>query len=318
MKIGIVTCGGDAPGMNAAIRGVVRYALNYGIEVEGFYGGYKGIVNNDYIKLNSYSVDEVFEKGGTFLFTERFPEFTDPKVRSIAAKVLKEHKIDSLVCIGGNGTFMGAKLLSNEHGIKVICIPGTIDNDLGYTEYTLGFDTCLSSIVYDLNCIKDTMTSHHRTVIVEAMGNKSGCITLTAGVACGADAIIVPEIPFNKKEVLDKIVSNFNNGKKYNLVLVAEGCISSKDLQQFFKENSSLDVKSFVIGHTQRGGNPTALDRVLATKFAIKAVKLLLDGKTNRVVGIKNNKIIDMDIDEAMSIEPKLDIELYNEVMKLM
>lgn len=310
-KIAILTSGGDAPGMNAAIRAVVRTALDNGIEVMGVKRGYAGLVNGELFNMDRTSVSDIIQRGGTILRTARLPEFKDEEVRKRAVKILKAYGVDALVVIGGDGSFTGAKLLS-KLGVKTVGLPGTIDNDLAYTDYTIGFDTALNTVIDAINKIRDTSTSHERVSIIEVMGRHCGDIALYAGLAGGAEAILVPELGFDKGELCKKILEGKAAGKMHNLVMLAEGIGGAFELAKEVEDVTGIETRATILGHTQRGGSPSVFDRVLASKMGAKAVEVLLEGKTSRVIGIRDNKIIDDDIDEALAIERKFDQELYN------
>lgn len=310
-KIAVLTSGGDAPGMNAAIRAVVRTALSKGIEVMGVQRGYSGLINGELFSMDKTSVSDIIQRGGTILRTARLPEFKDEEVRKRAVKILKAYGVDALVVIGGDGSFTGAKLLS-KLGVKTVGLPGTIDNDLAYTDYTIGFDTALNTVIDAINKIRDTSTSHERVSIIEVMGRHCGDIALYAGLAGGAEAILVPELGFDKGELCKKILEGKAAGKMHNLVMLAEGIGGAFELAKEVEDVTGIETRATILGHTQRGGSPSVFDRVLASKMGAKAVEVLLEGKTSRVIGIRDNKIIDDDIDEALAIERKFDQELYN------
>lgn len=309
-KIAILTSGGDAPGMNAAIRAVVRTALYHGIEVMGVNRGYAGLINGELFTMNRSSVSDIIHRGGTILRTARCVEFKQEEVRKKAVKILKAYGVDALVVIGGDGSFTGAKLLS-KLGVKTVGIPGTIDNDLAYTDYTLGFDTALNTVIESIDKIRDTSTSHERVSIVEVMGRDCGDIALYAGLAGGAEYIITPEKGYDKNELCKVILEGKNRGKIHNLVLLAEGVGGAHDLAKYVEETTGIETRATVLGHTQRGGSPSAFDRVLASKMGAKAVEVLLEGKTSRVIGLKDNAIIDLDIDEALAQESVFDEKLF-------
>ncbi|CAI3629618.1 6-phosphofructokinase [Clostridium neonatale] len=316
-KIAVLTSGGDAPGMNAAIRAVVRTAIHNGIEVMGVQRGYSGLINGELFTMDRTSVSDIIQRGGTILRTARCPEFKNEEVRKKAAKILQAYGVEALVVIGGDGSFTGAKLLS-KLGIKTIGIPGTIDNDLAYTDFTLGFDTALNTVVDAINKIRDTSTSHERVSIVEVMGRNCGDLSLYAGICGGAEAIIVPEVEaFDRDELCKTILEGKNKGKMHNLVILAEGIGGAFELAEYVENITGIENRATVLGHIQRGGSPSASDRVLASRMGAKAVEVLLEGKTSRVIGIRDNKIIDQDIDEALDMESKFDTELY-EIAKVL
>ncbi|QAA34958.1 6-phosphofructokinase [Clostridium manihotivorum] len=309
-KIAVLTSGGDAPGMNAAVRAVVRMALHNGLEVMGIKRGYAGLINGELFKMDRSSVSDIIQRGGTILRTARCEEFRHEEGRKKAANILKAYGVDALVVVGGDGSFTGAKLIS-KLGVKTIGLPGTIDNDLAYTDYTIGFDTALNTVIDAVNKLRDTSTSHERVSVVEVMGRHCGDLALYAGLAGGAEAIVVPEKGFNQDELCKTILEGKAKGKMHNLILLAEGVGGAEDLAKHIEEVTGLETRATILGHIQRGGSPSAADIVLASKMGAKAVELLLEGKTCRVVGIKNNQIMDMDIDEALAMERKFDEKLY-------
>lgn len=316
-KIAILTSGGDAPGMNACIRAVVRSALNAGLEVYGVDRGYNGLVKNEIIKMDSHSVCDIIQRGGTILKTARCLEFKDPAVRKIAADNLKKIGVEGLVVIGGDGSFTGAKLLSDEQGINVVGIPGTIDNDLAYTDYTLGFDTAVNTVLWAINALRDTMTSHDRVSLVKVMGRRCGDIALYAGICGGAEYILVPEVPYDIQKIANEIKRNRENGKTANVIVLAEGAGNENEIKTIVSVISGTDVKVTTLGHIQRGGSPSMADRMLAAKFGVHAVNLLMEGKTNRVIGCHGQQTIDLDISEALAMKKDIDRDLYDMAAKL-
>lgn len=311
-KIAILTSGGDAPGMNACIRACVRYAVYKDLDVYGVERGYKGLIENDLALLSSRSVSDIIQRGGTILHTARSLEFKDPEYQQQAAETLRAYGIDSLIVIGGDGSFRGARALSDNCGINVIGIPGTIDNDLAYTDYTLGFDSAVNTVLWAMNALRDTMGSHDRVSLLEVMGRNCGDIALYAAVSGGAEYVLVPEIPYNLDEIASSIKFSQKRGKTSNMILLAEGAGNKDEICATLKEKTGISVKTTTLGHIQRGGSPTMADRVLAAKFAVRAIDLIMQKKTNRVVGVKNNQIIDCDITKALSLERKFDKELYD------
>ena len=316
-KIAILTSGGDAPGMNACIRAVVRSALNAGLEVYGVDRGYNGLVNNEIVKMDSHSVCDIIQRGGTILKTARCLEFKDPAVRKVAADNLKKLGVEGLVVIGGDGSFTGAKCLSDEQGINVVGIPGTIDNDLAYTDYTLGFDTAVNTVLWAINALRDTMTSHDRVSLVKVMGRRCGDIALYAGICGGAEYILVPEVPYDIQKIANEIKKNREHGKTANVIVLAEGAGNENEIKTIVSVISGTDVKVTTLGHIQRGGSPSMADRMLAAKFGVHAVNLLMEGKTNRVIGCHGQKRIDLDITEALSMKKDIDHDLYDMAAKL-
>lgn len=309
-RIGLLTSGGDAPGMNAAIRAVVRSGLYFGMEVYGIERGYAGLIDDNLIKMEMRSVSNIVQCGGTRLRTARCLEMITKEGQTKALRTLEKHGIEGLVVIGGDGSFRGAKVLS-EYGVPTIGIPGTIDNDLEYTDYTLGFDTAVNTCLDVINKLRDTMTSHERVCVVEVMGRHCGDIALYSGIASGAEIIVVPEIEFNIQEIVGKIRRSRANGKHSNIVVVAEGVMSAEKFAEQLQAVTEYSVRPTCIGHVQRGGSPSMADRMLAAQFGNKAVRLLNDGIGNRVVGTRDNKIIDMDIIEAVSMKKTFNYELY-------
>lgn len=315
-RIGILTSGGDAPGMNAAIRAIVRTALVNGIEVMGIYKGYLGLHEGEIHPMDRSSVSDIIQKGGTILKTARFEEFADLEVRKKAAQVLKIYGIEGLVVIGGDGSFKGAKGLS-ELGIKTIGIPGTIDNDLDYTDRTIGFDTAQNTVIDAINKIRDTSSSHQRVSVVEVMGRNCGDLALYAGLAGGATTILVPEKKYSKEEIIRTVMDGQRQKKHHNLVVIAEGVGKSDEIAKEIEEISGIETRLTVLGHIQRGGSPTAFDRVLASKMGHRAVELLMEGKSGRVIGTVKGDIVDLDIHEALSIERPFNEQLYQIAMDL-
>lgn len=311
--IGLLTSGGDAPGMNASIRAVVRSAIYYGCKVYGINRGYRGLLEEDLTEMGLSSVGDIIQKGGTMLKSSRCEEFKTEEGRKKAVKILKKYKIDCLIVIGGDGSFTGAQKIS-ELGFPAIGIPGTIDNDLAYTDYTIGYDTAMNTVIEAISKIRDTSSSHERVNIVEVMGRNCGDLALFSGLAGGAESIIVPEIGITTEEIALKLKTTQKRGKKHSIIVLAEGNRSfdgAAELKKVLEEKDGADVRITVLGHVQRGGSPTAFDRILASKLGYKAVELLLEKKSARVVGIKNNQIIDMPIDEALAIKKEFDKDTY-------
>jgi 6-phosphofructokinase 1 len=315
-KIGILTSGGDAPGMNAAIRAVTRTALVNNIEVMGIYKGYMGLHEGEILPMDRRSVSDIIQRGGTILKTARFPEFKDPEVREKAAQVLKIYGIEGLVVIGGDGSFMGAKGLS-ELGIQTIGIPGTIDNDLAYTDRTIGFDTAQNTVIDAINKIRDTSSSHQRVSVVEVMGRDCGDLALYAGLAGGATTILVPERKYTDEEIIKTVMDGRRQKKHHNLVVIAEGVGNSHEIAKKIEDVSGIETRATVLGHIQRGGAPTAFDRVLASKMGHRAVELLMEGKSGRVIGTVKGDIVDYDIHEALSVKRPFNEKLYQIAMDL-
>lgn len=318
--IGVLTSGGDAPGMNAAIRAVVRTAIYYGYKVYGIEKGYRGLLDEEIVEMGLSSVGDIIQRGGTVLKSSRCDEFRTEEGRKKAVKILEKYGIESLIVIGGDGSFTGANKLS-QLGVSTIGIPGTIDNDLAYTDYTIGFDTAMNTIIDAISKIRDTSSSHERVNIIEVMGRHCGDLALYAGLAGGAESIVVPEVQESTDDIAKKLKTTQKRGKKHSIIVLAEGANDmvggATELKQILTEKDGVDVRVTVLGHVQRGGAPSAFDRILASKLGNKAVELLIEGKTARVVGIKDNKIIDMDIDEALSMKKEFDMESY-EMVKIL
>lgn len=302
MKIGILTSGGDAPGMNAALRAVTCAALKKGIEVFAIYDGYKGMVEGNIKKLTKEDVDEILNKGGTIIRSARLPEFKELEVRKKAVEQLKKHGIDAIVVIGGDGSYMGAKKL-DEMGIRCVGLPGTIDNDISSTDITIGFDTSLNTIVEEIEKIKDTGKSHSRCMLVEVMGNRCDDLALYSAIATGANIVISKNHMLSNQQVINELKARRNKGEIFELIVIAEKLIDSEKLLKDIQENTDWDARLTVLGHTQRGGIPTAMEKVRATQMGYYAVKLLTEGITGVCVGIKDGKLVHEDILEALKKE---------------
>ena len=316
-RIGVLTSGGDAPGMNAAVRSVVRSALDRGIECIGIRRGWSGLINGDFYRMDSGSVSRIINRGGTILYTARSEEFRTAEGQAKATGVCKLLGLDGIVAIGGDGTFRGAQELS-KCGVSVVGIPGTIDNDIVCTEYTIGFDTAANTAVECIDKLRDTMQSHERCAVVEVMGRHAGYLALYVGVAVGATAVLVPERPYDfHSQVAEKIRHARLNGKTNFMIVVAEGAASAVDVGRQIQEELALDPRVTILGHIQRGGSPTAKDRVTATRMGYEAVQLLAEGKTNRIVCAKGDRISNVDIDEGLAMTKTLNHEEF-EVMTVM
>lgn len=316
-RIGVLTSGGDAPGMNAAVRAVVRTAVSHGIQCVGIRRGWNGLINSDFVQLDGSSVSHIINKGGTMLYTARSMEFMNPEGRAKALNTCKLLGLDGIVAIGGDGTFRGAQELS-KCGVSVVGIPGTIDNDIVCTEYTIGFDTAANTAVECIDKLRDTMQSHERCAVVEVMGRHAGYLALYVGVAVGATAVLVPERPYDfHSQVAEKIRHARLNGKTNFMIVVAEGAASAVDVGRQIQEELALDPRVTILGHIQRGGSPTAKDRVMATRMGYEAVQILAEGKTNRVICTKDDQIIDLDIDEGLAMKKTLNSEEFK-VMTVM
>ncbi|WP_416827691.1 6-phosphofructokinase [Ectobacillus polymachus] len=309
-RIGVLTSGGDSPGMNAAIRAVVRKGIYHDLEVYGIYHGYAGLISGHIEKLELGSVGDIIHRGGTKLYTARCPEFKTLEGQLQGIEQLKKFGIEALVVIGGDGSYQGAKKLT-EHGFPCIGVPGTIDNDIPGTDFTIGFDTALNTVIDAIDKIRDTATSHERTYVVEVMGRHAGDIALWAGLADGAETILIPEADYDMDEVIARLKRGTERGKKHSIIVVAEGAGSAIDIGKKIEEATQFDTRVTVLGHVQRGGSPSAFDRVLASRLGARAVELLLEGKGGRCVGIHNNQIVDEDIIEALSHKHQLDLNVY-------
>ena len=309
-KIAVITSGGDCPGMNAAIRAVVRVALTCGIEVWGIRNGYAGMIDNDMTKLDSRSVGDIIQKGGTFLGTARSEEFKTLQGRQKAAANLQSHGIEGLIVIGGDGSLTGAKQLS-DLGIKIVGLPGTIDNDIWGTDFTIGFDTAVNTALDAINKLRDTASAHGRVMLVEVMGRACGWIALTAGLAGGAEIILVPEQPFSADNICQQLVESRSKGKKYSIVVVAEGAGSAVSLGKYISAKTGLETRVSILGHIQRGGAPTVSDRLLASRLAERAVRALADGRSDIMIGYQNNQCVEVPIADAVGKKKDIDPELY-------
>ena len=311
-RIAVLTSGGDAPGMNACIRAVVRTALNNNLDVYGIERGYAGLVKGEITRLGSRSVSDMIHKGGTFLRTARCPEFKDVEVQRQAADALSAFGIERLVVIGGDGTFRGARDLSENFGIKIMGIPGTIDNDLAYTDYTVGFDTAVNTVLWAISNLRDTMHSHDRVCLLEVMGRNCGDIALYAGVAGGAEYVLVPEIPYDLDQIASSIKKSYLRGKTSNMMILAEGAGNRDEIASYVQEKSGINVKVTNFGYIQRGGAPSMADRVYAARFGYKAVELLMNDSESLAIGIRNNKVITVPFDEVPKFEKRFDKKLYD------
>lgn len=304
--IGVLTSGGDAPGMNAAIRAVVRTAVSLGMNVKGIKSGYSGLIKNEIVDLDARSVSDIINRGGTILYTARSKEFTTEEGMAQAIKNCKDNGIEGIVVIGGDGSFRGARDLSNR-GIPCVGVPGTIDNDISSTEYTIGFDTAMNTAVEMIDKIRDTAQSHHRCSVIEVMGRHAGYIALQVGIATGATAILVPEIPVDLESVAKKISDVAKTGKKHFIIVVAEGVGGVDKIAGYIQEKTGIDSRATVLGHVQRGGSPTVRDRVRATQMGNAAVHLLHNGIGNRVIAYRKGEIVDFDIFEALAMTKTFD-----------
>lgn len=310
-KIGVLTSGGDAPGMNAAVRAVVRAALSRGIEVYGIRRGYVGLITGDIFKMDERSVSDIIHRGGTVLYTARCPEFRTQEGVAKAKAKCDELGIEGLVVIGGDGSFRGAADLS-AMGVSCIGIPGTIDNDITCTDYTIGFDTAMNTAMELVDKLRDTSQSHDRISVVEVMGRGAGHIAVNTGIACGATDIITQEVPYNIDAIANTMLEKKSKGKQNFVVIVAEGVGHSQEIATALQEKTGIEARATILGHVQRGGNPTLRDRVEATRLGYHAVELLASGASNRVVGIKDSQLVDYDIQEALSMTKPYDEKLHH------
>ena len=300
-RIGVLTSGGDAPGMNPCVRAVVRTALYHGVECYGIRRGYNGLISGDIIRLNEKNIAHIINRGGTILYTARSKEFMTEEGQQKAVSTCKFLGLDGIIAIGGDGTFRGAQALSR-HGINVICIPATIDNDISCTNYCIGFDTAANTAIECIDKLRDTMQSHERCSVVEVMGRSAGFLAMYVGLACGATAVLVPEKSFDfERDVIEKIRQARFNGFTHYMIVVAEGVGSASDIAKKIKDAIDLDPRVTVLGHIQRGGVPSGRDRVNATKMGFLAAELLLEGKTNRIVCTSNGSFTDVDIEEGLA-----------------
>ncbi|MBR4422354.1 MAG: 6-phosphofructokinase [Erysipelotrichaceae bacterium] len=309
-KIGVLTSGGDSPGMNAAIRAVTRTALTNGIEVVGIRDGYKGLVEGWYEPFKRSSVSETISTGGTILGSARLPEFKEEAVLMKGVEKLKENNVDALVVIGGDGTYKGAAALTKK-GINCISLPGTIDNDIEGTDFTIGFDTALNTIVECVDKLRDTSNSHHRCSVVEVMGNRCGDLAIYSGISCGAEVLITPETGYDEEAVLEKLKYLEKRGKSHAIVIVSEKVCDVQDLADKVSKMTGFSGRATILGHIQRGGSPTPYDRVLASRMGAKAVELLIEGRGGECVCIKNNEITSMPIEECISLPRSNRKEFY-------
>ena len=308
--IGILTSGGDAPGMNAAARAVVRAALKKGMRVIGIQRGYNGLIHGEMVEMNMRSVSDIIHRGGTMLYTARCVEFREWEGVLKAKKTCEETGIDGIVVIGGDGSFRGAADLSKA-GVPCVGLPGTIDNDIACTEYTIGYDTAMNTAMEMVDKIRDTSQSHDRCSVVEVMGRRAGYIALNTGIACGATCILVPELEMKMEDVIAKIKEAQSLGKQNFIVLVAEGVGGSNEIAKQIEEATGIESRATVLGHVQRGGNPTVRDRVEASRMGYYAVELLEKGIGNRVVGLQKGEVVDFDIQEALSMKKEFSMDLY-------
>jgi 6-phosphofructokinase 1 len=313
-SIGVLTSGGDSAGMNACIRAVVRYAIYNNIRVFGIYRGYKGLVNGEISELNVSSVGGIINRGGTILLTARLPEFKQYEVRKKAAENLEKHGIDALVVIGGDGSFRGARQLAKDFGIKVIGVPGTIDNDIKGTDYTIGYDTAINVAMDAIDKIRDTATSHERLFLVEVMGRDAGYIANTVALCSGAEDVLIPEIEVNIEDTINRLIEGRKRGKTSSIIVVSEGAKLGMDVMQlagYIQGKTGFETRVTILGHLQRGGSPTALDRMYASRLGAYAVELLIKGETDKMVGIISDELVSIPLEEAFEKKKDFDENIY-------
>ena len=308
--IAVMTSGGDSPGMNAAARAVVRTAIFNGVHVFGIYNGYKGMLKDDMQELTSRSVSDIIQRGGTFLGTARSKEFETEEGRRKGYENLKKHGIEGLVIIGGDGSLRGGAQLSEECDIPIVGIPGTIDNDVWGSDYTIGCDTAANTIVDAINKLRDTASAHRRIIVIEVMGHRSGWLAMTAGIAGGAEYVLVPEVKYDIDEICDDIKESYARGKRYSIIVVAEGAGSGVDIGKIVAEKTEIDTRVSVLGHIQRGGSPTVQDRMKASQLGEQAALALISGVTNVVFGFEAGEVVRIDLFEAVHNKKTLDPEL--------
>lgn len=309
--IGILTSGGDAPGMNAAVRAVSRAALKKGFKVIGIKRGYNGLISGDTIEITERTVSDIIQRGGTILYTARCPEFRYEEGLQKAKENCIKLGLEGIVVVGGDGSFRGAADLS-ARGIPCVGLPGTIDNDISCTEYTIGYDTAMNTATEMVDKLRDTTQSHDRCSVVEVMGRNAGYIALNTGIACGATAIVTQENPITLNEIVTKMLETRKTGKQHFIIIVAEGIGHAEQMAKDIQAKTGIESRATILGHVQRGGSPTVRDRVVASQMGYYAVELLTKGIGNRVVGLQNDKIVDFDIQEALSMKKSFDFELYN------
>lgn len=315
--IGVLTSGGDAPGMNAAIRAVVRAGCELGLKVYGIRRGYNGLMENDMFEMNLRSVSDIINRGGTVLYSARSPRFKTDEGMQAAIRTCRERGIDGLVVIGGDGSFRGARDLSLK-GLPCVAIPGTIDNDIGCCDYTIGYDTACNTIMQMVDRIRDTAESHDRCAVVEVMGRGAGYLALQAGIACGATSILLPEVPYDfERDVIERMKRTQRSGKVHFVIMVSEAIGGVEDMAKRIQAETGVEARATILGHVQRGGSPTSKDRIVASRMGYRAVQLLKDGIGNRVVAIQKNEILDFDIFEALNMKSSIDLDMYKMAMEI-
>lgn len=309
-KIAVLTSGGDSPGMNAAVRAVVRRGIYQGMEVFGIYHGYDGLIKGQIEPMALGSVGDIIHRGGTVLYTSRSKEFMTDEGQNKAIEQMKKHGIEGLIVIGGDGSFRGAQKLV-EKGFPTVGIPGTIDNDIPGTEVTLGFDTAVNTVIEAIDKIRDTANSHERTFVVEVMGRDHGDIAIWAGLAGGAESILIPEVPEQMDEMVNRLAEGNKRGKKYSIIIVSEGVCSASYIGEEIKKRTGLDTRVTVLGHVQRGGSPSAYDRMIGSRFGASAVDLLYEGKAGKMVGIQQGRVVTVDFADVFSGKVTVDMEIF-------
>lgn len=315
--IGVLTSGGDAPGMNAAIRAVVRTALNNGVQVKGIKKGYQGLLNEEIIDMNKSSVSDIIQRGGTILGTARCAEMRTEEGQQKAADICRKHNIDGVIVIGGDGSYMGAQALAR-HGINTVGLPGTIDLDIACTDYTIGFDTAVNTAMEAIDKVRDTSSSHERCSIIEVMGRSAGYIALWCGVANGAEDILLPEkYDYNEQEIINNIILTRKRGKSHHIIINAEGVGHSMSMAKRIEAATGMETRATILGYMQRGGNPTCKDRFYASLMGAYAADILCQGKSNRVVAYKHGEFVDFDIEEALNMKKDIPDFQYNVIAKL-
>lgn len=306
-KIGVITSGGDAPGMNAAVRSVVRAAMGRGVECVGFYQGYRGIISEDMVKLDSPAVGGIINQGGTVLRTARSQEFRTKEGREQAVSILKNNEVEGLVVIGGDGSLTGARALHEEFGFPVVGVPGSIDNDISGTDFSIGFDTANNTALEAIDKIRDTAYSHERVFVVEVMGRSNGFIALEVALASGAEAVLIPEVPFSLLEICDNLRKARSRGKRSSIIVVAEGAARASDIKDFVQKNTGFEARYVILGHMQRGGAPTSFDRVLALRLGAMAANRLISGFRGEMVGVDGGKLVHHPLSYVLSTERNID-----------
>lgn len=315
--IGVLTSGGDAPGMNAAIRAVVRAGCELGMKVYGIRRGYNGLMENDMYEMNLRSVSDIINRGGTILYSARSPRFKTEEGMQAAIKTCEERGIDGIVVIGGDGSFRGARDLSLR-GVPCVALPGTIDNDIGCCDYTIGYDTARNTIMTMVDRIRDTTESHDRCAVVEVMGRGAGYLALSAGIACGATSILVPEIPYDfERDVIERMKRTQKSDKVHFIIMVSEAIGNVEEIARKIQEETGVESRATILGHVQRGGSPTAKDRIVASQMGYRAVQLLKNGIGNRVVAMQKEQVLDFDIFEALNMKSSIDLDMYKMAMEI-